>query len=239
MPANTKKRPHLGPGRLSAEAMAELPDRLLDAAFDLFKEQGFSDTSMDQIARRAGASTKTIYNRFANKAEILEQVVGRNVQRTVADHLRGFALRPEESEPREFLFKFALQIGLANLHDETSGLQRVTFAEANRFPILRRTYHDVTGRGINAIANGLRLWRDMGKLDFDLDPQLAATLFFCLTTHEVRIRSILGEPMTRNEVERFVGVGTDLFLRGLVSSDTRRAKPSAAKRAKKRPNSSS
>src|SRR3954465_4355791 len=65
------KRPKLGPGRLSADELAKLPDRLLDAALHLFDVQGYANTTMEQIAKQAGASTKTIYSRYPNKAAIL------------------------------------------------------------------------------------------------------------------------------------------------------------------------
>lgn len=202
----------MGPGRLSAEAAAELPDRLLDAAFLLFSEQGFADATMDQIAKRAGASTKTLYSRFANKSEILEAVVRRNVQRTVADHLRGFALRPDESEPREFLYKFGLQVGMANLSEETSGLTRVTFAEGNRYPILTRMYREVTGRAITAISGALRIWREQGKVDFVDDPDLLAAVCFAAMTDTQRIRAALGDPMSRAELQRYVSCAADVIM---------------------------
>src|SRR5215468_478285 len=94
-----------GPGRLSAEQVEELPNRLLDAAFELFIERGFADATMDDIAKRAGASTKTLYSRFANKMEILQAVVERNVEKTVLMHVRSFAERPETSTPRDYLYK--------------------------------------------------------------------------------------------------------------------------------------
>lgn len=216
MPASsTKKRPRVGPGRLSAEQAAELPDRLLDAAFIQFTEHGFAGATMDQIAKRAGASTKTLYSRFDNKSQILEEVVRRNVQRTVADHLRGFALRPEESEPRDFLIKFSMQIGLANQVMDTAGIVRLSFAEAHRFPVFAEMYREVTGRGVTAIARALQLWRDAGKLDFDEDPQDLAFIAFGMLTHEMRVSAVLGQPMSRSELQRYVTLGVDVFLRGI------------------------
>jgi AcrR family transcriptional regulator len=212
---STKKRPRIGPGRLSAEATAELPDRLLDSALTLFSEHGFSGASMDQIAKRAGASTKTLYSRFTNKAEILEAVIMRNVQRTVADVLRGFALRPEESEPREYLTKFSMQVGMANLVEETAGIMRVSFAEGHRFPVLARLYRETTGRGVDAISNALRIWRDNGKLAFDEDPRDLGKLAFGMMTDVMRIRAVMGDPMPRGELQRHVDLAVDVFLRGI------------------------
>jgi AcrR family transcriptional regulator len=47
-------------------------DRLLDAALEVFNERTFADTTMEQIARRAGASTKTLYARYADKAAVAD-----------------------------------------------------------------------------------------------------------------------------------------------------------------------
>ncbi|MGE0740294.1 MAG: TetR/AcrR family transcriptional regulator [Hyphomonadaceae bacterium] len=216
MPAvATKKRPRLGPGRLSAEDAAGLPDRLMDAAFALFTEQGFEGATMDAIAKRAGASTKTLYSRYANKAEILEATVKRNVERTVASHLRGFALRPEETEPREYLVKFGMQIGMSNIVDETAGLVRITMAEGHRYKVLTRMYREVTGRAINAVTVALRYWREQGLIAFDEDAELLAHICFGSMTNEMRIRSVLGDPMNRTELERYVNTSVDLFLRAL------------------------
>ncbi len=219
---STKKRPRVGPGRLSAEDAAELPDRLLDAAFIQFTEHGFAGATMDHIAKRAGASTKTLYSRFDNKSEILEAVIKRNVQRTVADHLRGFALRPEESEPRDFLMKFSMQIGMANQAMETAGLVRLSFAEAHRFPVFAEMYREVTGLGVQAIGRALRVWREAGKIDFEHDPHDLAALAFGMLTHEMRVSAVLGSPMSRAELQRHLTLGVDVFLRGIQSEKPKR-----------------
>jgi AcrR family transcriptional regulator len=224
--ANAKKRPRVGPGRLSAEDAAELPDRLLDAAFSQFTQHGYEGATMDQIAKRAGASTKTLYSRFNNKFEILEAVITRNVQRTVADVLRGFALRPEETEPREFLSKFAMQVGIANLAEETAGLVRISFSEGHRFPILTRIYRETTGRGVEAITNGLRIWRDKGLIEFDADVRELGRLGFGMLTDEMRIRSVMGDPMSRAELQRHVDLAVDIFLRGITPEAKPRKKAS-------------
>jgi AcrR family transcriptional regulator len=180
---------------------------------------------MDQIAKRAGASTKTLYSRFDNKSGILEAVVRRNVQRTVADHLRSFVLRPAESDPREFLFKFGMQIGVSALTDETAGLSRVTFAEAHRFPVLARLYKEVTGQGVTAIAEALRIWREQGKVEFELDAVPLAALCFDMMTSEARARAVIGDPWSRSELERYVTLAVDVFLRGIeADAGNRRSK---------------
>jgi AcrR family transcriptional regulator len=46
-----------------------------DAAYELFLEQGYSATSMRQIAERAGVALGGIYNHFAGKDEIFQELI--------------------------------------------------------------------------------------------------------------------------------------------------------------------
>jgi AcrR family transcriptional regulator len=133
------KRParRLGPGRLSAEDAAQLPDRLLDAAYELFSDRGFADTTMDQIAKRAGASTKTLYSRYENKADILAAVVRRIVDQTVAGHEEIAALQSLADDPRGFLVSFCVQVAV-RISTEAAGLNRLAVAEGHRYSELRR-----------------------------------------------------------------------------------------------------
>lgn len=49
--------------------------KILSAAVDLFRQYGFKTITMDDIARRAGISKKTLYQHFANKHEIVIESV--------------------------------------------------------------------------------------------------------------------------------------------------------------------
>ena len=56
-----------GMGRWEPDAKG----RLFVAARDLFAEQGFDETTVDQIARRAGVTERTFFRHFADKREVL------------------------------------------------------------------------------------------------------------------------------------------------------------------------
>lgn len=58
--------------------MAFDPDRegaILDATLELLGEHGYERMSIDQIARRAGASKATIYRRWTGKAQLVTDLV--------------------------------------------------------------------------------------------------------------------------------------------------------------------
>lgn len=48
---------------------------ILQAAEQLFFEKGVEHTSMDQVAAKAGASKRTVYNHFATKEELFQAIL--------------------------------------------------------------------------------------------------------------------------------------------------------------------
>jgi TetR/AcrR family transcriptional regulator, cholesterol catabolism regulator len=50
-------------------------NKILNASAELFRQFGFKTVTMDDIARRAGVSKKTLYQYFPNKNEVVNQSV--------------------------------------------------------------------------------------------------------------------------------------------------------------------
>src|ERR1700722_4857189 len=56
-------------------------DILINAATRVFLRDGYGPASIDKVAAEAGISTRTIYERFKNKADLLASVVTRLLER--------------------------------------------------------------------------------------------------------------------------------------------------------------
>lgn len=205
--------PRGGPGRLSAEEMAGLPDRLLDAALALFNAQGYSDTTMEQVARQAGASTKTLYSRYANKAELVKAVVSRIVERSIAAHAAGALADPGEIEPRTYLLGLGRKM-VATISGEAAGMVRIGLAEARRFPELAEMYADSIARAQAKYYEALKVWQALGLLPDMGDPVRAGDFCMGVIGDQVRIRIAMGQPMSPAELEAHVVYVVDMFLRG-------------------------
>ncbi|MCC3763539.1 TetR/AcrR family transcriptional regulator [Glycomyces sp. TRM65418] len=67
--------------------------QLLDAAAEVFAEQGFKGASTNAIAARAGASPGTLYQFFKNKEALAEALMARYVERLREAHGEAFDLR--------------------------------------------------------------------------------------------------------------------------------------------------
>jgi AcrR family transcriptional regulator len=59
----------------------ETSGHILDAAFELFCRLGIQRTTMEDVARGAGVSRITVYRRFANKGDLVGQLVRREIRR--------------------------------------------------------------------------------------------------------------------------------------------------------------
>jgi len=49
--------------------------RIVAAAADLFLDQGYGATTLDQVAARAGVAVQTVYSHFGNKATLLKEAL--------------------------------------------------------------------------------------------------------------------------------------------------------------------
>lgn len=114
------------------------PDEVLDAALDLFIEQGFSETRVEDIAKRAGLSKGAVYLYFPSKEKILEGLVLRAVS-PIADNALEF-LKDMEGDPR-LIITAVLKMAAHRLNDpKTTAIPRIIFREVKNFPELAQMY---------------------------------------------------------------------------------------------------
>ena len=205
--------PRSGPGRLSVEDTARLPDRLLDAALELFSERTYGDTTMEQIARRAGASTKTLYARYADKAQVVQAVINRLIERSLAVVAETVPLDPHKAEPRVFLITLGTRM-VTGISREGAGLVQISLSESRRFPAIPKMYNDTLAMGRARFQRALEEWHAGGLLPDLKNPPMAAMALVSLLTDMARIRTAMGQPMSDAEIAAYIPYATDLFLKG-------------------------
>ena len=69
-PAGTASPPASPAGRIRRPGRTAVRRRLLDAALEVFAEQGFASASLDQVAEAAGLTKGAIYSNFASKDDL-------------------------------------------------------------------------------------------------------------------------------------------------------------------------
>jgi AcrR family transcriptional regulator len=142
----------------SRAAMIEAKERaIVAAARENFLRDGFAVASMDQIARSAGVSVKTIYSHFENKSELFSTVM----TAACGDDLLSGEIPSEGALAERFpWFADATRHGLMEagkeylrhlLSGEQLALYRVVTRDADRFPELGREYRKNIAHGRTAI----------------------------------------------------------------------------------------
>lgn len=72
-------------------------DALIEAAAEVFAEQGFAGASLEEIAAAAGFTRGAIYSNFSGKEELLLAVLDRRVDEELAAYREAIGSRPEIS----------------------------------------------------------------------------------------------------------------------------------------------
>jgi AcrR family transcriptional regulator len=216
---STARLRQTGSGRLSADEAARLPDRLLDAATEMFVNQGYGRTTMEGIAKRAGASTKTIYSRYRNKAEILRASIRRLADRTLPNLVDEMSANLDEADTREFLIELGLRIATMVTSKDGLGLYRLVVAERPRFSELARVNQEGPLRAAAFVRGLFERWQRNGRLASSIKPEVAALLYLDLVGATPRNLAVIGAPLSRPALQAHVAAAVDLFLNGCGPRD--------------------
>lgn len=163
--------------RTRAEQTEDNRVALLATAEELFGERGYTATTLDGIAERAGFSKGVVYSRFASKADVFLAVLERRIEvraRQNAEHLRvavasddpvGTIVRRVRADPDVTSWRLALL-----------EFQLV----AAREPELQRRYADLHRRTLEGVATIAE--RLVARLDAELgvEPIKLARAIFAL-----------------------------------------------------------
>ncbi|MGQ0824435.1 MAG: TetR/AcrR family transcriptional regulator [Actinomycetota bacterium] len=147
-------------------------DRLVAAAIEVFREQGYDRARVQDIARGAGLTTGAIYANYRGKADLLFEAIGTRVGAEV-DALLAQAKGEDAREVLE-------RLGGALLHrGERPPLLLDAFAAARRDPELATLVRDRIGQREAQLTNLVARAKHDGAVDGDLDTDALAR--FCIT----------------------------------------------------------
>ena len=199
-------------GRPSRQQSAQLADRILDVAENLFLGHGFGATSIEAVAKQAGISKRTFYHRFRGKERLFEAVVRRLMERWLPPFDTGLLSPPDLADALRSAAQYMLRIALT---PEALALHRLVIHEAQRFPGLARIMHELgAASGIERIANHLEPRIKNGELH-PMEPSFAAEQFILSVVTGPQRRALgLGVPLSPPELAAHADNAVRLFLEG-------------------------
>lgn len=188
-------------------------ERLLDAARDIFLEQGYASASVNEIVARAGGSLATLYKQFGNKEGLFMAAMERHVATAWAVIEEG---KRSQQAPEQVLFELARRMLELIFQPAVIRLVRGLAFEAERAPALGELFltrgPDRTRR---ELADYLRGQVACGRLAID-DPREAAGMFVGMLVGEWHIDALLGRDTALQPAQRDARARhcVDMFLHG-------------------------
>lgn len=204
-------------GRPRRGTAAERNDALIVTATKVFLRDGYGQASIDKVAAEAGVSTRTIYERFKNKADLLGAVVTRLVDRDLACMSSLDAL--DQLAPADALACMGRTIVRRLCEPEAAALFRIAAAESQRFPeVVAKMRANAQSRYESALAAYLRTQTARGTLAL-ADAERAAVLFLQMVTAETRDCLLFGrsDPSATFDLDDHVRYVVEIFLFGAVA----------------------
>jgi TetR/AcrR family transcriptional repressor of mexJK operon len=150
---------------------------VLEAATTLFLRNGYSATTMDDVAEAAGVSKRTVYNNFTDKEALFREVV--MAATGTAEEFAADAAA-ELADPDDLpaaLFALANRLAAAATNPRVVRLRRLLIGEAHRFADLAAEYYRLApGRVMSTLAAAFESLALRGRLQVT-DPRRAAEQF--------------------------------------------------------------
>ncbi len=186
--------------------------QIIAAATKLFLAQGYDACSMDAVSRTAKVSKATLYAHFVNKETLFAALIREEVK-AVTERLRPPTL--DQMDLESSLHQIANQF--VNLYLSKRGIEmhRLIFAEAARFPKIRRVFAEWGPQRLRRMISELLLdAKTKGLIDLP-DPDLGAIHFVSLISGDLPMQQQLGlAPPPAKEIQRMVQSAISLFLKG-------------------------
>ena len=152
---------------------ADTKQRLYEAAVELIAEQGFSATTVDDIALRAGVAKGTVYYNFASKTALFEELLRHGIG-LLTDEFRGAVAGLPPREAVAALVR--AQLEYIRRYRAFAQLLLSEMWRTNRE--WQQTLILLREQAIAVIAETVQAGVDAGDLPADLDVRVASSALF-------------------------------------------------------------
>jgi len=185
---------------------------ILDAAVRVFARKGFHTSRVGDIAEEAGVAHGLLYHYFSSKDEVLETIFRENW----AILLERIDAVEQSDEPAREQLRHVAAIVLRTWRHQPD-VVRVLVREIARTPELQQKIGEFV-KPIQAIERIIERGRQAGEFRADLDPRMAATVFYG-GIDEVLTGWVLGQ-LPDGDVEMAAAESTlvDVVRRSFVDS---------------------
>ncbi len=193
---------------------AEKREAMLRGGLAVFAREGYTRAGIDAIAREAGVSTRTIYNHYADKAELFAAVIVASATRVAEAQIAVLGRHLDGPEPDLTGLARAWATPDPEFADHFALVRQVRAEVLHVPPDAWEAWLEAGPRRVHAaIADRLTRLGERGVLRVD-DPARAASHFVALVAGEVTGQTVHGAlPMPVAAIHASADAGLAVFLR--------------------------
>lgn len=204
-----------GPGAKVPARSERKRQAIAGAATEAFLGNGYTRTSMDDIARLAGVSKQTIYMHFDDKERLLFEVVMAIMTSASRPFDDDIHLLGDSDDLEKDLRQHARQQLALVLQPRPLQLRRLVIAEAVSFPQLGRSFYELgPGRTIKELTAVLRRLDRRALLRVPDAARAASDFNWLIMSEPLNAAMLLGEsgPPSRSSINRWADQAVRTFL---------------------------
>jgi TetR/AcrR family transcriptional regulator, mexJK operon transcriptional repressor len=196
---------HVPRGERRRQEIAAVAERV-------FLGRGFAETTMQIIAKEAGASKETLYRHFGSKEELFAIVIRSRSARITGGNEEDL---PAEASPRDILCDLGLNLLRFLVSPNSLALYRAIVTEVPREPELGRIFYTQgPARLLNQFARYLASATQSKKLCCP-EPELAAKLFLGSIVANYQLLGLLSpdeDLFSEQNIQAHVDEAVNMFL---------------------------
>ncbi|MCW8109766.1 TetR/AcrR family transcriptional regulator [Alteromonas ponticola] len=197
-------------GRPKSEEKRQL---ILDAAVDLFLNQGVSATSMDAIAKASGVSKQTVYSHFASKDDLYTAAIESKCQQYWLAPRDLDCCTGESEGLRHTLELVGVQLLKLLSDQQVISMFRIVISEAKNAPEVARLFYQAGPR--KSVEDIALLFHNASKGSLTREDSISlAVQFLNLLKGDFHLRSLFGldETLTDSQIKKKVAVSVNSIL---------------------------
>ncbi|QQX81726.1 TetR/AcrR family transcriptional regulator [Shewanella sp. KX20019] len=186
-------------------------EQILLAAKELFCEQGFPNTSMDEVAKLAGVSKQTVYSHFGCKDDLFVA----SIESKCLIHGVNQEMLSDPSTPEDNLALFAKHFSEVITSAEAITVFKACVSQADTHPEISKLFYSAGPENILRILTDYFInVTKLGRYQFD-NPQHCAVRFCLMTFGEMRMKLELGLDVSDLLADRaeYIDGSVSMFLK--------------------------
>jgi len=186
--------------------------QILDAAVNLFTEQGYATTSMDLIAKNADVSKQTVYSHFGSKDELFSASVEYKCESL---HILELSLH-DLSDPQTILFKLAQNFTDFITSKEACAVHKICVFESTTYPQVSEMFYKAGPLRVTNEVTLLMAKLHQQKILNIENPKQAALQFLNMMKGELWMQTEFNikDRISPEEVEKYLRDSVAFFIRG-------------------------